>query len=108
MYFRCWVRGHKLHSPDDPDPYFYAKKGTGDFWRSHILRTDVGKDRNFVKAFLDFNFANDGTRLVSDPKLRGKLIPGVRAWTSMASFSHLSYEECTDILTEIWEGRKSI
>lgn len=102
LFFRCWLRGHRMHDPKRDDPYEYAKRGTGDFWRSHILRTDLGKDRVFVRAFLDFNFAADGTRKISDNKLRAILIPGLRAWASMGTFSHLSYEECTDIIAMIW------
>ena len=103
LFFRCWIRGQKMHDSMLPDPYEYSKKGTGDFWRSHLLRTDLGKDRAFVKAFLDFNFEPDGTRRISDTALRGKLIPGIRAWSSMATFTHLSYEECTAIISRIWE-----
>jgi len=107
LFFRCWLRGHRMYDASRADPYEYAKKGTGDFWRSHILRTDLGKDRTFVEAFLDFNFAPDGTRHISDKKLRAKLIPGLRAWASMGRFSHLSYEECTEIIALIWESENS-
>jgi hypothetical protein len=103
LFFRCWLRGHKMYNPESPDPYKYARMGTGDFWRSHVLRQDFGKDRTFVEAFLDFNFTSDGTRNISDAQLRKKLIPGVRAWCSMATFSHLSHGEITAILSKIWE-----
>ena len=95
-----------MHDPKCDDPYEYAKRGTGDFWRSHILRTDLGKDRTFVRAFLDFNFDADGTRKISDKKLRANLIPGLRAWASMGTFSHLSYEECTEIIAMIWKAER--
>lgn len=107
LFYRCWLRGHRMYDPKRADPYEYAKRGTGDVWRSHILRTDLGKDRTFVEAFLDFNFAPDGTRHISDTELRAKLIPGLRAWASMGTFTHLSYKECTDIITMIWESEKS-
>jgi hypothetical protein len=102
--FRSWVRGHLMHDPTLSDPYESAKKGTADVWRSHILRQDWGKDQTMVRAFLDFNFASDGKRLIPDPDLREILIPGLRFWTSKGSFSHLSYEECTDLIKEIWEN----
>jgi hypothetical protein len=104
LFFRCWLRGHRMLDPKRDDPYEYAKKGDSEFWRSHILRSDLGKDRVFVEAFLDFNFAPDGTRNISNKKLRTNLIPGLRAWASMGTFSHLSYEECTDIITMIWDA----
>lgn len=107
LFFRCWVRGEKMYNPELPDPYRYAKMGTGDFWRSHILRQDFGKDRAFVEAFLDFNFDPDGTRHISDTKLRKNLIPAVRAWSSMATFSQLSYDECTEVLKRLWEAEDS-
>ena len=75
-----------MHDPKCDDLYEYAKRGTGDFWRSHILRTDLGKDRTFVRAFLDFNFDADGTRKISDKASR-EFDSGLRAWASMETFS---------------------
>lgn len=97
-FFRCWLRGHKMFDPSQTDPYKYAKKGLGDVWRSHILRQDYGSDREFIKAFLDIIYDDDGKTLVNTNQLRTVLIPAVRAWTSSATYAHLTYEENLKLL----------
>ena len=75
------------------DPYKYARIGSSEIWRSHILRVELGKDREFVKAFLDTLYDSNGEIQIPTKELRTKLIPSLRAWASSASFSHLSYDE---------------
>lgn len=82
-----------MYEPTDSDPYKYARLGAADVWRSHILRQDFGRDREFVKAFLDTVYDDSGKVLVGTTEMRTKLIPALRAWTSSASFSHLTYSE---------------
>ena len=89
-----------MYDPDLADPYEYAKKGSSDVWRSQILRQDFGKDRNFVKAFLDFCWDENGDRRIGDTKLRTQLIPALRSWTSNASYEHLTYDECLELITD--------
>ena len=97
-YFaRAWLRGQKMFDASLNDPYKYASMGLSDLWRSHILRTEFGKDREFVKAFLDFIFDNN----IKNDDIRKVLIPAIRAWTASATFSHLDYEECKTILHTI-------
>ena len=104
-FYRAWLRGHKMLDESLPDPYAYAKKGSSDFWRSHVLRQDFGRDREFVKAFLDTVYDENGVTLVGTTELRTKLIPALRAWTSSATFTHLSYKECLDLISELREER---
>lgn len=92
-FYRAWLRGQKMFDADLSDPYHYAKVGSSDVWRSHILRQDFGRDREFVKAFLDTIYDPNGSTLIGTSELRTKVIPALRAWTSSASFSHLSYDE---------------
>lgn len=100
---RAWLRGHKMFDPSLPEPYEYAKKGLSDLWRSHILRTEFGKDREFVKAFLDVIDENS----ISSKQTRISLIPAIRAYTSNAAFSHLNYEDCKKILIKFIEKSES-
>ena len=100
-FYRAWFRGHKMYDPDEQDPYKYAKLGLSDVWRSHILRQDFGRDREFVKAFLDTIYGEDGKTLVRTTELREKLIPALRAWTSEATFSHLSYKENIELIEKL-------
>lgn len=92
-FYRAWLRGHKMYDANLPDPFHYAKLGSSDVWRSHILRQDFGRDREFVKAFLDTVYDQEGQTRIGTQELRNKLIPALRAWTSSSTFSHLSYTE---------------
>lgn len=92
-FYRAWLRAHKMHDENLSDPLHYARIGGSDIWRSHILRQDFGRDREFVKAFLDTIYDENGKVMVSTQELRTELIPALRAWTSNSTFSHLSYEE---------------
>ena len=100
-FYRAWLRAHKMFEPDAADPYKYALKGSSDMWRSHILRQDFGRDREFTKAFLDIVYDESGKTEVGTKELRTVLIPAIRAWTSGGSFSHLSYQECLKLLIKL-------
>ncbi|MBY6151659.1 hypothetical protein KUV47_00410 [Vannielia litorea] len=100
LLYRSWLRGHKMYDPSLDDPYEYAKRGSSDVWRSHILRQDFGKDVAFVRAFLDSCWDKQGNRVLSDTKIRQQLIPALRSWTSNATYSHLTYDECIALVTE--------
>ena len=100
LLYRSWLRGPKMFDPSLEDPYEYAKRGTSDVWRSHILRQDFGKDANFVRAFLDSCWDKQGNRVLSDTKIRQQLIPSLRSWTSNATNTHLSYSECVKLIKE--------
>ena len=100
-FYRAWVRGHKMVEPGSSDPYKYAKIGASDMWRSHLLRVEFGKDREFVKAFLDTVYDDKGKTVVGTNQLRKQLIPAIRAWTSGGMFSHLSYKENLELLKMI-------
>ena len=97
-FYRAWLRGHKMIEPNAKDPYRYARIGASDMWRSHILRQDFGRDKEFVKAFLDTVYDDKGKAVVGTTELREKLIPAIRAWTSGGSFSHLTYNESLELM----------
>jgi len=97
-FYRGWLRGHKMFEPEASDPYKYAKKGASDMWRSQILRQEFGRDKEFVKAFLDTVYDEQGKTIVGTNELRKDLIPAIRAWTSSGIFSHLSYSENLELL----------
>lgn len=100
-FYRAWLRGHKMYEPVALDPYKYARLGASDMWRSQILRQDFGRDKEFVKAFLDTVYDKSGNSQVGTTELRKKLIPALRAWTSAASFAHLSYNESVKLIENL-------
>ncbi len=100
-FYRAWLRGHKMYQADLPDPLRYAKIGASDVWRSHIFRQDFGRDREFVKAFLDTVYDDKGHVRIGTKELRTKLIPALRAWTSGSTFSHLSYRENLSLIERL-------
>ena len=100
-FYRAWLRGHKMIDTSLEDPYWYAKKGSSDIWRSHILRQEFGKDREFVKALLDTIYNENNEVTIGTDELRTKLIPAIRVWTSNATFSHLTYDECKQLLATL-------
>lgn len=97
-FYRAWLRGHKMHEPNETDPYYYARLGSSDVWRSHILRQEFGRDKEFVKAFLDTIYDKKGKTLIGTEELRTKLIPALRAWSSNSTFSHLTYSENLELI----------
>ena len=100
-FYRAWLRGHKMHDPDLANPYEYAERGSSDFWRSHVLRVEFGKDREFVKAFLDVVEGRANGKRVGTSELRKALIPALRAWSSSAAFCHLSYQENIELIMRL-------
>lgn len=100
-FYRAWLRGHKMLEPELENPYEYAERGASDVWRSQILRQDFGRDKEFVKAFLDSVYDQNNKTIIGTTELRTKLIPALRAWTSNASFSHLSYDECLSLIGKL-------
>ena len=102
-FYRAWLRGHRMFDESLKDPYKYAKLGSSDVWRSHILRQEFGRDREFVKAFLDTIYDSAGKTMIGTNDLRRKFIPALRAWTSNSTFSHLTYKENIKLLKTLRE-----
>lgn len=100
-FYRAWLRAHKMYDADAADPYKYAKLGGAEVWRSQILRQEYGRDREFVKAFLDTLYDANGATLVGTTELREKIIPAIRAWTSNSTYSHLSYKENLELIASL-------
>lgn len=97
-FYRAWLRGHKMFDETLSDPYHYARIGSSDVWRSHILRQEFGRDKEFVRAFLDTVYDDSGKTVIGTEELRKKLIPALRAWSSNSTFSHLSYSENLELI----------
>jgi len=96
-FYRAWVRAHKMFDSSLEDPYHYAKIGSSDNWRSHILRVEPGYDREFVKAFLDVV----EEQKINAEEMRNLVIPSLRAWSSNAGFFALDYEAAKKLINHL-------
>lgn len=60
LFFRLWIRaemGRLVDGADDASKvYEYARGGSVEFWRSHLLRVLYAQHRAFLQAFVDFQF----------------------------------------------------
>jgi hypothetical protein len=50
-FYRAWLRGHKMFDANLSDPFHYAKLGSSDVWRSHILRQDFGRGLIYMTPY---------------------------------------------------------
>ena len=68
--YKLWLRGELGHTPEDEDPYRFARRGDVDFWTSHIHRQTYTTNRRLCSALARFQYP-DG--LDGNPRLH----PGV-------------------------------
>lgn len=68
LFFRMWMRAEIGFNATDRDQYALARKGTQDFWRSHILRVRYGNCRKMARALISFQYPEDDgeARLITD------------------------------------------
>jgi len=106
-FYYCWLRACVGYEETRKNKYEIAKLGDADFWRSHIFRQDYGKDRILVKAILIVLFEDleyksfyKGNKLglSKTDTIRKIFIPEIRSWYAGGSFSHLSFDECIEVV----------
>ena len=56
LFFRLWFRGEMGYCEELEDPYFYARCGDIDIWRSHLFRQGYADARPFARALLSFQY----------------------------------------------------
>lgn len=54
-----WFRGEIAFDERYQDPYSLAKRGTKDFWKSHILRVNYGSCRTLAKELIKCVYPDD-------------------------------------------------
>lgn len=57
---RLWIRAEIVLDTNRPDPYDLARRGGGDFWRSHIIRIRYGSCRPIARAFVELAYPESG------------------------------------------------
>lgn len=65
LIFRLWCRAELVYDPTHADPYYIAKRGSIDFWRSHVLRQRYANVRNLTRRLVLFQYPDEkkGERL---------------------------------------------
>lgn len=56
LFFRMWLRAELVKDHTSSDPYWLAKRGQQDFWRSHVLRVNYANVRALTKALVLFQY----------------------------------------------------
>jgi hypothetical protein len=96
LFFRLWLRGKMGYCEELEDPYFYARCGDIDIWRSHLFRQGYADSRPFARALLSFQYP-DGPG--SRPRLG---IEAIRALVKRLSRAR------TNIFFEFMDATRSI
>lgn len=52
LFARLWYRAELTYDENEPDPYTYTRRGSVDFWRSHIFRQDYARSFDLRIAFI--------------------------------------------------------
>jgi hypothetical protein len=60
LIFRLWSRAQLVYDAKHPDPYHIARRGSVDFWRSHVLRQNFCNVRTFARCFVEFQYPGSG------------------------------------------------
>ena len=57
--FRLWCRSEMAYADSHIDPYYIARRGAIDFWRSHVLRQAYCNVRTFTRCFVLFQYPDE-------------------------------------------------
>ena len=102
LFERSWFRAELSFNVDSSDPYWLTKRGGSDFWASGIIRHRYSSARNMVRALISHQFPYDDPfkgRLGTD-EVR-ELYKSLRRIHASIAFELLSFEHCSDLLTEL-------
>lgn len=98
LIFRMWLRADLVFDSNADDPYWLAKRGDQDLWRSHILRQGYASVRDLAKSLINFQCEKNGNRLTTDG-IR-ELAKRIRRLRANIMFEFLNTGQLTDILTQ--------
>lgn len=66
LFFRMWLRAEIGRDENGDDPYWLAKRGDQDLWRSHILRQSYANVRDVARALVKLQSDDHGARLTTN------------------------------------------
>lgn len=102
LIYRMWLRADLVRDPLAEDPYWLAKRGDQDLWRSHILRQSYASVRDLAKTFISFQCMQNGNRL-STEGIR-ELAKRIKRLRANIMFEFLTTGQLNTILTQQANG----
>lgn len=102
LIFRMWLRADLVRDSTAKDPYWLAKRGDQDLWRSHILRQGYASVRDLARTLVNFQCQQNGNRLSTDGVR--ELAKRIRRLRANIMFEFLNTNQLTEILTEQASG----
>jgi hypothetical protein len=105
LLFRLWLRAELVRDVGQKDPYFLAKTGDQDLWRSHILRQGYANARLITKALLKLQAGQLKAKKLAVEGIRdlAKLLRRLRA---NVEFEFLTAEQAENLVVELSNGLK--
>lgn len=109
LFFRLWIRAEMAwqdaadSSSGGGGRYDYARGGSIDFWRSHLLRVLYAYHRPLLQAFVDFQFPGP-TRVqgrLSIPQTR-QLAKDIKKICANVSIEALDRAQCRTLIERVW------
>ncbi|NJD24474.1 MAG: hypothetical protein FIB06_03610 [Betaproteobacteria bacterium] len=101
LVFRMWLRADLVFDQAAEDPYWLAKRGDQDLWRSHVFRQDYTNVREFARALVNFQCLPEGYRLhPSNENGMRVLAKRIKRLRANIVFEFLSTSQLTDLLTQ--------
>lgn len=101
---RIWFRAEVAYDKSAPDPYWLARRGDQDFWRSHVLRVRYSNARIFVRELVKYQYPDDeeGPRLHASGKdgIR-TLVKRIQAFHACSALEMASSEQVPPILEHL-------
>ena len=99
LILRLWMRGHLGFSPGDANPFYYARLGDVDMWRSHVLRVDHGSCIAVSRAFLKLCFdPTPGTHSVLSTGEIRQLAKRLRRLHALSPFELMSQDQANELV----------
>lgn len=102
LIFRMWLRAELVFDQTANDPYWLAKRGDQDLWRSHILRQNYANVRELTKTLIKFQCQPDGNRLGTEG-IR-ELAKRIRRLRANIMFEFLNTDQLMMLLTQQSNG----
>jgi len=104
LIFRMWLRADIAYDHEAKDPYWLAKRGDQDLWRSHILRQSYASVRNLAQVFIEFQCGGKKNKLTTED-IR-ELAKRIRRLRANIMFEYLNKTQLREMISQQASGLK--